>query len=213
MKLNHSSAALSAGLLLASAQAGAVTINFENLVAGTTLSSQYAAIGAVFSANAFSGAGTSTSGAAWASNTNMTVVSSTGTDTGTLGSPALVSGNVLRSFAGYLDENGDPSFSIAFTTPVNSVSAAFAGVDTPADVRLFAYNGATLLGVVAGSTFGQFTLSFSAPSITRVAIAPGSFNDWVAVDNIIFAPVPEPATYGMMALGLGLLVFKRRQPG
>ena len=60
-------------------------------------------------------------------------------------------------------------------------------------------------------TTGQFTLSFSAASITSVRVTPGWFNDWVGVDNVVFAPVPEPATYAMMALGLAaLLAFRRR---
>ena len=38
---------------------------------------------------------------------------------------------------------------------------------------------------------GQFTLGFAAASITSVAVRPGTFDDWVAVDNLVFAPVPE----------------------
>ena len=211
MNLQHPLSAVAAALSLVSVHASAVTIDFENLAVGSVLSNQYSGIGAVFAGNAFSGAGSSTSGAAWASNTDMTVVSSAGSDVGILGAPSLVSGNVLGSFNGWLGEDGDPSFSILFSTPVTSVSADFAGVSTPADVRLFAYNGANLLGSVAGMTAGQLTLSYSAGSITRVAITPGSFDDWAAVDNIVFAPVPEPASYGMMVLGLGLLGLVRRK--
>lgn len=212
MKLKPIPALLASGLLLVAAQASAVTINFEDLAAGAVLSTQYSALGATFSANAFSGPGSSSSEALWATNTDMTIVSSTGGDVGGLGTPGLVSGNVLRSFNGWLDEDGDPSFSISFSTAVSSFSAAFAGVTDGLDTRLFAYNGASLLGTVAGpaSTTGQFVLSFSAANITRVAIAPGTFNDYVAVDNINFAPVPEPATYAMMGLGLALIAARRR---
>jgi hypothetical protein len=41
------------------AVAAAVTINFDNLAAGTVLSNQYAGQGATFSPNAFAGAGSS----------------------------------------------------------------------------------------------------------------------------------------------------------
>lgn len=200
--------AVATSLLLAVGQASAVTITFEDLAEGATLASQYAGIGAVFSANAFAGVGGPTGD--WASNTDMTITS---TDVGGLGTPPLVSGNVLHSFGGWLAEDGDPSFTITFSTPISSVSAAFAGVSTPADVRLIAYNGATLLGEAPTSLVatGQFTLSFAAASITKVVITPGSFNDWVGVDNIVFAPVPEVSTYAMMGLGLGLLAFKRRK--
>ncbi len=212
MKLQATWAA-AASLLLVAGSASADTLTFEDLAAGTVLSNQYAAQGVVFSANAYSGAGSSSSGEDWATNTDMTVVSSTGTDVGGLGTPAgLVSGNLLRSFAGWLGENGDPSFLMSFSAPISSISAAFAGVSTPADVTLYAYDGATLLATVSGSSAGQFVLSFDAPSITSVAIRPGSFDDWVGVDNISFtAAVPEASTYAMMGLGLALLAFKRRK--
>lgn len=203
-------AAIAASLFLAAVQASAVTLTFDDLAEGATLSNQYAALGAVFSPNAFSGSGGPTGD--WATNTDMTIVSSTGSDVGGLGTPSLVSGNILHSFSGWLDENGDASFTISFGTAVSSVWMDFAGVSTPADVRLFAYNGATLLGSVAGSVLtGQFTLGYSAASITSVAVTPGTYNDWVGVDNVVFAPVPEPATYAMMGLGVAaLLTFRRR---
>ncbi|MDQ2779320.1 MAG: PEP-CTERM sorting domain-containing protein [Pseudomonadota bacterium] len=211
MTFKTTHAAIALGLFLGAAQAGAVTITFDELAEGTTLSNQYAAMGAVFSPNAFTGAG-GPSGQDWATNTDMTITSIDTGDVGGLGTPSLVSGNVLHSFGGWLNEDGDGSFSIDFSTPVNSVSMDFAGVATPADVQLFAYNGATLLGTVAGTvTTGQFTLSFAAASITSVAVTPGSFDDWVGVDNVVFAPVPEPASYLLMGLGLAtLLAFRHR---
>lgn len=197
--------------LLAASPAWAVTITFEDLAVGATLSNQYAAQGVSFSGNAFSGAGSSTSGEPWATNTNMGIVSSTGTDVGGLGTPSLVSGNVLRSFAGWLSENGDPSFLMSFSAPVSSVSVDFAGVSTAADVTMWAYNGATLVGTISGSVTGQFSLALVAASITSVAVRPGSFDDWVGVDNIVFAPVPETSTYAMMALGLAVLGVAARR--
>lgn len=214
MKHRHLAAAIAGTLVFAAAPAGAVTLNFDELPVNTALSNQYAALGAVFSANAFSGPGSSSSGADWATNSDMVIVSSTGLNVSGLGTPSLVSGNILRSFQGYLGEDGDASFRITFTTPVSSVGATFAGVTTAADVRLYAYDGAALLGVVAGaSSDAQFTLSYGAQSITSVVIAPGSFNDWVGVDNINFAPVPEPATFATLALGLAMLSIARRRRG
>lgn len=204
---------LAAGLTLACAQASATTLTFEDLAAGAILSNQYTALGATFAPNTFTGAGSSTSVQPWATNTDMTIVSSTGTDVGGLGTPAgLVSGNILRSFSGWLSENGDPSFTVTFSGLATGFSAAFAGVSTAADVTLFAFNGATLVGTVSGASTGQFVLSFAGP-VTSVAIRPGSFNDWVGVDNINFtlAVVPEVSTYAMMGLGLALLAFKRRK--
>ncbi|MBL8307173.1 MAG: PEP-CTERM sorting domain-containing protein [Rubrivivax sp.] len=196
--------------VLAMGQARADTIDFNALAVGTVLSNQYA--GVTFSPNNFAGAGSSSSGSDWATNTDMTIVDSAGTDVGGLGTPSLVSGNVLRSFAGWLNEDGDPSFLVSFASPISSFSATFAGVATGADVTMWAFDGATLLGTVSGTTTGQFVLSLAGASITSVAIRPGSFNDWVGVDNITYTPaVPEASTWAMMGLGLGLLALKRRR--
>lgn len=204
-------AILAAGFGLAAAQASAITITFDELTPGTTLANQYAALGAVFSPNAFTGNGNSASGEPWATNTHMTIVDSQGPDVGVLGLPALASGNVLRSRPGWLTENGDASFRISFSTPVSSFSADFLGVDEFADVTIWAYDGSTLLGTVSGTTTGQFTLAFAAPSITSVAVRPGNYFDWVAVDNINYTLVPEPGTYLLMGLGVAALALRRRQ--
>jgi PEP-CTERM motif len=211
MKYSLKAAVIACAMMVPATQAIATTINFEDLVVGATLSNQYAGIGAIFSANAFSGPGTSTSGEAWATNTDMTIVSSTGTDVGGLGTPSLVSGNILRSFAGWLGEDGDPSFAINFAGGISNFSATFAGVSTGADVSIYAYNGATLLGTVNGAGTGQFVLSFAAANITKVAVRPGSFNDWVGVDNITYTPnavggaVPEPESWALMLVGFGAM--------
>jgi hypothetical protein len=205
-----------AALMVSGAAWSQTTITFDNLPAGTVLSNQYSAQGVVFSPNAFTGAGSATSGRAWATLTDMTIVSSTGPNVGGLGNPPRAAGNVLRSFSGWAEEDGDPSFLLGFSTPVSWLSIGFASVDTPQDVTLWAYSGNHLVSTVSGSRRhgGQFTLSLAAASITHVAVRPGSFDDWVAVDNIVFAPVPETSTYAMMAFGLALLgvALRRRRP-
>jgi hypothetical protein len=216
MKFALKTLALASGLTLlcAGAVRADTTISFEDLVEGTLLSTQYSALGVTFVANAFSGAGSSSSTKPWASNTDMTV---TATDIGGLGTPQLVSGKVLHSFNGWLDEDGDASFWIKFTAPIGAFSIDFASVVRPADTRLFVYNGAILLGTVsAAGSASQQTLSYNAASITKIGVAPGSYSDWVAVDNIKFspaAPVPEPASYALMAIGLVALLAKRRGCG
>lgn len=201
-----------AALALTVGAARAETITFETLAAGTVVSDQFP--GVTFTPNAFSGPGSSSSGANWATNTNLTVVSSTGSDVGGLGTPSLVSGNILRSFNGWLGENGDASFRISFSSPITTFSATFAGVNTPADVTLWAYNGATQVRTISGVIPGQIVLSLNATSITSVVIRPGSTLDWVGVDNITWTPaavVPEAGTWAMMGLGLAVLAFRRRQ--
>jgi hypothetical protein len=213
MRLSASILALAAALAGAGPARAETLITFDELAEGALLSTQYSALGVTFTANAFSGPGSSSSNQPWASNTDMTV---TATELGGLGGPALVSGNVLHSFNGWLAEDGDASFWVNFTAAVSSVSMDFAGIGRPADVQLFAYNGATLLGVVSASGGGQQTLGYSAASITKVAVTPGSYDDWVGVDNLKFspaAPVPEPASYALLTLGLFALLAKRRGCG
>jgi hypothetical protein len=191
------------------------------LAVGSVLGNQYAAFGVTFTPNFFNGLGGPTG--SWATNTDMTVVSSTGGDVGGLGTPALVSGNIVRSFNGWLGENGDPSFQATFTEFVDYVSIDLAGIATPSSTRLFAYNGATLLGTVTSTTAtGQQRLEFTAGAgqqITHVGVAPGDYFDWVGFDNFTYGTaittVPEPSTWSMMGAGLLLLGFvtRRRRNG
>jgi hypothetical protein len=204
----------------AASAADPVRITFDaddpigGLAEGATLSDQYAAFGVTFAPNAFSGPGGPVTD--WATNTDMTIATSPAGDVGGLGSPSLVSGNVLHSYGGWLDEDGDPSFGAYFSQGVSSFSADFAGVFYPDSVVLYAYNGSTLLGTASSVIeSGQFTLSFSsATPITSVVVNNGAYDDWVGVDNITFtavSAVPEPSTYAMFGLGLGLLGVVRRK--
>ena len=111
MKSKILSAAFLTPLMLSTA-ASAADITFDDLAPGTILSTQYAALGVVFSANAFSGKNGNSTDADWATNTDMGIVASTGADVGGLGGPALVSGNILHSFSGWLAEDGDASFAV-----------------------------------------------------------------------------------------------------
>ena len=193
--------------------ASAIDINFDNLAVGVTLSNQYA--GVTFSANALSGGG-SISGAPFATNTDMKIVSSIGSDVNDLGTPSLVSGNVLRSFSGYLVENGDPSFRVTFAAPITSFSADFASVFDPADVRLMAFNGNTLVSTVNGTSPNeQFHLAITGSNITSVIVLPGTFNDYVAVDNISYAAavtaVPEPSVLALSSAGFALVAWAGRR--
>ena len=219
-------AALAAVTLTGAAHAGAVTITFDEpgIAPGTPITDQYAALGAIFSANAFSGSGSSFSGKPWATNTDMTVAASVGGDVSTLGTPTpgttAVSGNLLHAYSGYLKEDGDGSFRITFTRPVSDFSATFAGVTDLADTRVYFYDGTTQLAVMTGALLSpkpafaqnQFVLSGAFASITSVVVMPGSYIDWVGVDNITFTPsaVPEAASWATMALGIGALAFLRR---
>jgi len=207
--LKHAAHALvlSASMVLA-VNASASTITFDDLPVGTVVGSQYA--GVVFSPNAIAGAG-------FATNTDLTVVSATGSDVGFdgLGDPSLASGNVLRSFNAWLNENGNPSFRVSFASAIGSFSAIFAGVFDSSNVTLMAYDGATLLSTVMGnSPDAQFALSITGPHITSVVVSPGTLDDYVAVDDIQFAAaVPEPSALALSSVGLALVGWagKRRR--
>ncbi|BDC48958.1 hypothetical protein F183_A12740 [Bryobacterales bacterium F-183] len=203
--------ALSLLAVAAAAKADSFLITFDagdpigGLAVNTVLSNQYAATtGATFSPNAFTGSG-------WATNTDMRIVSSTSLNAGILGGPALVSGNILRNFQGWLAENGNASFLITFANPIISFSADFAGVAPLSLIEIRAFNGSSLLGSVSlnGSATGQERLSLSGlGNITSVAVIPGNFFDWVGVDNIAFSTptptgVPEPSAAALW-LGTGL---------
>jgi len=212
---------LGVGVLLAS-NASALTITFDELTPGVTLNSQYASVGVLFSPNAFSGSGSSSSGVDWATNTDMTIVSivtgTLGVDYGALGAPSLVSGNILHYFSNWqYEEDGDPSFLMSLAEPASAVSMTFAGLGgaLASDTRMFVYSGSSLLGIVAASGAGddvsQMILSFAAPGITSVAVAPGSFLDWVGVDNIVVTPVAEPPTVWLALAGLAAAWYLRRR--
>lgn len=195
---------------------GSFLIDFENLAVGDTLANQYSAWGVTFSAPAYSGTGGPTT--AWASNTDMTIVAVGGGNTGALGTPSLVSGKLLRSFTSWLNlENGDPSFAMAFSTPITAISIDFAGIARPSSTGIDIFNTAgTYVTTVFATATGQQTLSYTGTDIGYVGVTPGDFEDWVGVDNISFtvaAAVPEPQTYGMLALGLGMvgIALRRRQ--
>lgn len=205
--------ALIGGLVAgAHASAASYTITFDDLAAGTTLSNQYAAAtGATFSAGGAKTYDSQSQGSgSWATNTDMTVVSATGSDTNNLGTPTLASGNVLGSYSGWMAEDGDPAFTISFSTSVTAFSADVAAVEYGSDVGIYAYSGSTLVDSVFGAGSGQFELSLTGADITSVVITPGSYGDYVAVDNVGFTTsVPEPANLALFGLGLGLIALRR----
>jgi hypothetical protein len=185
---------LTAGLLLLLFSATAsgqstFTITFDvgdpidGLTPGTPLSNQYlASTGVIFLPNAFSGAN-------WATNTQMTIVNSAnvGTDVQPLGTPALVSGNVLHSVPDWQTEDGDASIRMVLGPTASNCSVTFAGIGSgAASTKIIAFDHAnsTLDTATAGAGISQQTLTVTATGIASIAILPGNFNDWVGVDNI-----------------------------
>lgn len=194
---------------------GSYLIDFENLSVGDTLDNQYAAWGVTFSPSPYTGSASPTGG--WATNTDLTIVAVGGGDTGDLGTPSLVSGNILRSFDAWFNEDGDASILLTFSQPISAISVDFAGISVPKSTGIDIYSTTgDFIATVTASAGGQQTLSYTGTNIGFVVLTPGDYTDWVGIDNIgytIAAAVPEPETYGMLALGLGFLAIavRRRQ--
>jgi hypothetical protein len=163
----------------------------EGLVSeGDTLFDQYAAMGVFFTPNGFTGTNSIT-GNPFATNSDMTI---TATDLGGLGSPALVSGNLLHSFGGWLAEDGDPSIVMTFAFDVSSVSADFAGMAIVGSTGLMAYDAAGgFLGQVTNAGGGQANLSLSFSNIRSVVILPGeSTTGWAWTTSASPPRCPNP---------------------
>ncbi|MES2707628.1 MAG: hypothetical protein V4726_13620 [Verrucomicrobiota bacterium] len=171
------------------------------------LSNQYAAYGITFAPYVFSGPGAPSGN--WAGKTIVTIEEPS---TIVYGGGILAYGKVLKAGVDFTGLVGDPSFLVSFSTPVSFFSADFIAFQLSPSTRLFAYNGDTLLGTVSAPSQSSATLSYSAPSITRVIVTPGPQAVGVLVDNIRFQQVPEPGGLSLTAMsGLALLGARRRQ--
>jgi hypothetical protein len=93
--------------------------------------------------------------------------------------------------------------------------AANHGVANPTAAVLV--NGQTLGSLTGGATWTQFSATFTgtgAPMTVAFDETYGANNGGVFLDNISVAAVPEPATWAMLILGLGLTgVMLRRRNG
>ncbi len=197
---------LALGAFAAPSFATLYTMDFDTDALGnpiateSTCDEQYAAWGFHFAPNAYSGAG-------WATNSDMTITS---TSFGGGYDPSM--GNILHSFDGWLSEDDDPSMLVSCDQLVSSISVDFIGdFDNFSFVALYD-SSLNLVGQGFASGSGAVkTVTATAPlgNAKYIALAPGWFLDWVGVDNLKVEAVPEPASVAV--IGLGALALLRRK--
>lgn len=82
-----------------------------------------------------------------------------------------------------------------------------------ATVLLTAVDGSTLTYTLAGATTDSFLGFVSDTPLTSVVLGTDGGEYWPTANNVVLA-VPEPATYGMLLAGIGLLgAAARRRRG
>ncbi len=188
--------ACAAVVLGAAAQAGAATtIDFEGSGApccfffATPLSDFYAGLGIHFSGDAAAG------GSILNQSGNFFFNAHSGTDFLAFNVPAGLSGNIEQIF---------------FDTPAGSVSIWGAHTNGgQATMEAFDASG-TLLATTTVSMQPDWTrMSVSASGISRIKLTGAG--DYYAYDDLTVSAVPEPATYGLLLAGLGLLGWAARR--
>jgi hypothetical protein len=200
--------------MLASAATAAVSIDFSTdgagnpLAPGATIANQYTSLGVTFIGSAFADPADPLN--PFATNTDMTLVAAGGNVPPGASFPAGA-GNFLHGYAGYLLEDGDSNFAITFDTLITTFSMDVYD-DRVGLTQLFAFKGDNIVDLTQVATDPtaapqRISVDFAA-GFDGVGVVLGSNVDWVAVDNLSFAFVPEPAS--MLAIGaLGAVTLRR----
>ncbi len=206
------------GIVLAAAStaASAGFINFNSLANNTAVANQFAPE-AVFTSGLPAGVSGTAAGLFGANSSYstsfspVTVLKVTDTDVGTYPSnPA--DQKVLHTFTDWLNETGNPVFTITFSQPVTSISIDVFG-DTSGASVLAGVSGSSIVNFVKAGTSGRETISrtyTAAQGVTKVVVLPGAYGDWAAVDNISYTLVPGPGATALAALG-GIFAVRRRR--
>lgn len=202
-------AVISAFASVAVANATLYNMNFDTdssgnaIASGATIAGQYSGWGFAYTPNPFSGG-------AWATNTGMTATS---TDVG--GGYSAAHKNVLHSFSSdWLAEDGDPDFLITSTNLFDSVKMTFVGDSSGASgFGVYDAGGNLLASIFVPVTANSVddTVSLSGFGLGKfIAVLPGSFGDWVAVDDVMVNVVPEPTSFIVVGIGVAAVALRRR---
>ena len=101
----------------------------------------------------------------------------------------------MHTVGGWNAENEDPVFTITFAQPISAFSTQFYAATSVNETGIFAFrsgvNGTFLGSVTANGVIPAPVLSLNAlTNAGTIVITPGSFDDWVAVDDINYTSAP-----------------------
>jgi hypothetical protein len=160
--------------------------------------------------------------------TDVTTQEIANADPNGCGSPVDCGFNITPGGSQWADVNGG-TLTFNFASPITSFGAHLTGVNLADSIQV---NGSTVVSVPVTSTaLGDGGVSFlgftgSAPVTQVIIVANGPLpgdpgllvSDTIGVDNVQYtawdAPVPEPATWTVMLLGIGAIggALRRASP-
>ncbi|HYR85377.1 MAG TPA: PEP-CTERM sorting domain-containing protein [Terriglobia bacterium] len=172
------------------AQADSIAINFESLTDFDSVINQFA--GLVFSNATVLTAGTSLNELEFPPHSGTNVIFDDG------GAISITFAQAVNSVGGFFNYVGPLTLQAfdAAHAPVGSVSSAF--------------NSNLALSGDAGSSANEFLSFASAGGFTSITITGSSGGGSFTLDDLTYT-VPAPASLGLLALGIGLLFFRRQR--
>lgn len=110
------------------------------------------------------------------------------------------------------------TMTITFTTPIDSFGLYVTGLQTdlvPQETITFSDGSSQVINVPNAINGGGAFIGFTDIGKSITSVTYDATNDIVSIDDIRYgnstAAVPEPSTYAMMLLGLGLAGFVARR--
>lgn len=212
--------------VVGAARADVLTMNFDAgpgtsiINSGETLRNQYADWGITFAAGGLTGpSGDGTQ--SWATNTSMIITNSDYSSRGLTAPPVT---NMLHSYGGWLNEDGSPIFRMNIAGgAIGAISADFVGMGSTTTYANTSFRpfiqvydaGNTLIGSAspvpqASTSYQTVTASFTGTAAYAL-IAPGSFADWVGIDNVVVNTVPTPGAMALFGAGVVCVAKRKRK--